>query len=119
MVGDVYLVAPVFSPGLTQVTVYLPMGLWTHWWTNATYGSLTQGVTVTVAAPLGQPAAFIASGHSGEGGSVRDQLRMPTHPQVEGARFRDHLLQRLGSVPSWETVLPLAAGIVPEAEAVS
>ncbi len=57
MVGDEYLVAPVLTEGAVNVTVYLPGGLWVHWWTGETYHSV-KGYTVTVAAPLGTPAAF-------------------------------------------------------------
>ncbi len=95
MVGDAYLVAPVMTPGASTATVYLPAGLWRHWWTNATYGSLDRGTTVTLPAPLGQPPAFI----SASPGTV-------TGEPEEGDRFTRDLLHRLQGVPGTRTVLP-------------
>jgi alpha-glucosidase len=58
MVGADFLVAPVLEPGVTLQSAYLPQGLWMHLWTGAVYGSSSHGVSVTVAAPVGQPAVF-------------------------------------------------------------
>lgn len=64
MVGTEFMVAPVLDPDTTDVTVYLPAGQWTHLWSGATYGGRDQGTTITVAAPLGEPAVFYRTGSS-------------------------------------------------------
>lgn len=54
--GDV-LVAPVLDEGATSVPVTLPPGRWRHLFT----GEVVDGErTMTVDAPIGQPAAFVA-----------------------------------------------------------
>ena len=60
MLGGSLLVAPVMAPGQTEVTVSLPPGTWRHLITGQVY----QGdSTITVAAPIGSPAAFIDNAH--------------------------------------------------------
>lgn len=58
MVGSELMIAPVLNPHTSKVTVYLPAGRWVHLWSGATYGSPEQGVSITVAAPLGEPGVF-------------------------------------------------------------
>ncbi|GEK79670.1 alpha-glucosidase [Agrococcus baldri] len=54
--GDDVLVAPVLRPGADEVAVTLPPGQWRHLFT----GELVEGgQTVTVPAPIGQPAAYV------------------------------------------------------------
>ncbi len=64
LVGSELLVAPVLDPGRGEVEVYLPRGRWVHLWTGEVYGSTDGdgGLTVTVSAPIGQPAVFFAEG---------------------------------------------------------
>lgn len=57
LVGSELLVAPVLDPDTTQIEVYLPEGTWVHLWTGDHFAS-DDGQTVTVAAPMGQPAVF-------------------------------------------------------------
>ena len=60
MLGDSVLVAPVLAPGQSTVQVTLPPGTWRHLIT----GQVFQGdATITVDAPIGTPAAFIAVDH--------------------------------------------------------
>jgi sulfoquinovosidase len=54
--GPDVLAAPTFSPGATRTTLPLPAGRWQHVWTSRTYRG---GRTITVDAPLGQPAVFV------------------------------------------------------------
>lgn len=56
--GPDLLLAPVISPGADTVEAVLPPGRWQHIWTGEVYGSDAEVTTVTVAAPLGQPALF-------------------------------------------------------------
>ena len=56
--------APVFSETETQRNVYLPgPAEWTHAWSGTTYyvDSSTKGMSITIDAPLGQPAVFYRS----------------------------------------------------------
>ena len=54
--GPELLVAPVWQAGETTRTIYLPFGPhWVHVWSGKSYDG---GQTVTVGAPLGQPAIF-------------------------------------------------------------
>lgn len=71
MVGSAFLVAPALDPGVSAVEVYLPAGDWVHVWSGATY---TGGQTVSVAAPLGEPAVFYAA-DSAEGPQFVANLR--------------------------------------------
>jgi alpha-glucosidase len=54
--GPDLLVAPVWHAGEAERTLYLPAGQdWVHAWSGLRLGG---GATVTVAAPIGQPAVF-------------------------------------------------------------
>ncbi|WP_427026475.1 alpha-glucosidase (plasmid) [Aureimonas ureilytica] len=58
--GADLLVAPVWKAGETEREVYLPEGAeWVHVWTGAVH---TGGETISVAAPIGQPAVFFRRG---------------------------------------------------------
>ncbi len=59
MLGPDFLIAPVTDEGADSVKVYLPAGEWVHLWSGQTY---TGGQTLTIAAPLGQPAVFYVKG---------------------------------------------------------
>jgi alpha-glucosidase len=54
--GRAVLVAPAFAPDVTRTSVSLPAGRWTHVWTGRAFRG---GRSVTVAAPVGQPAVFV------------------------------------------------------------
>lgn len=69
--GDDLLVAPVIRPGQESLEVYLPAGEWLHTWSGKTYKGKE---SVQIAAPLGQPAAFIRLGSPSEG-LLRKALR--------------------------------------------
>ncbi|CAI5960175.1 unnamed protein product, partial [Closterium sp. NIES-65] len=60
--GPDLLVAPVYEPGVTQATVYLPGGsAWVHFW--APNGVLLQGgAAVQVAVPLHETALYVRAG---------------------------------------------------------
>ncbi len=62
LLGPDFLVAPVVDQGATTVDVYFPAGEWVHVWSDTVYGSLNAGTTVTVDAPLGEPAVFYRMG---------------------------------------------------------
>ncbi|MFT3923990.1 MAG: alpha-glucosidase [Myxococcales bacterium] len=59
MLGPDVLVAPVFAPGATRVSLYLPAGSWVQLYTGKTFA--TPG-DIEVEAPLGQPAVFYRAG---------------------------------------------------------
>lgn len=59
MLGADFLIAPVTEEGAETVEVYLPAGEWVHLWSGKTYAG---GQSVTVDAPLGQPAVFYIKG---------------------------------------------------------
>lgn len=59
MLGADFLIAPVTDKGADTVKVYLPAGEWVHLWSGETYAG---GQTITIAAPLGQPAVFYIEG---------------------------------------------------------
>lgn len=62
MVGDFLLAAPVYDPGATQRTVYLPWKeniLWYYWPTGQEFNG---GQHVTVSAPLGTLPLFVRGG---------------------------------------------------------
>ncbi len=62
LVGDYFLVAPVYVQGATTRSVYLPYAPgvgWYNWWNNTRYDG---GNTVTVNATLGQVPLFVRSG---------------------------------------------------------
>ncbi len=68
LLGSDILVAPVTNKCWTapfcpyNKSVYLPAGRWVHLWTGKVYGSATAGSTVSVEAPIGQPAVFYRQG---------------------------------------------------------
>jgi alpha-glucosidase len=62
MLGMEFMIAPVLDSNKDEVSVYMPAGRWVHLWSGATYGSPDNGVTVTAAAPLGQPGVFYRQG---------------------------------------------------------
>jgi alpha-glucosidase len=62
MVGSDFMVAPVLDPGEDVMKIYLPEGRWIHLWSGRRYGSPTEGVYVTVDAPIGEPAVFYREG---------------------------------------------------------
>ena len=62
MVGSELMIAPVLDKGTDEVDVYLPAGRWVHLWSGETVGALDRGVTIVVAAPLGQPGVFYRQG---------------------------------------------------------
>lgn len=51
------VVAPVLEPRTAQVELYLPAGRWRHLWSDRVVDA-GAGQTLTVDAPLGQPAVF-------------------------------------------------------------
>ena len=59
MLGSDVMVAPVLRAGQVEQELYLPTGLWVHWWT----GEVKEGAQwVTVDAPLGEPPVFYREG---------------------------------------------------------
>lgn len=68
LLGSEILVAPIknkcFTPPLCPYDkiLYLPPGEWVHLWTGKVYGTVGAGQSVTVAAPIGQPAVFYRRG---------------------------------------------------------
>lgn len=73
MYGSEFLVRPVVSKGVREVSVYLPEGRWTHLWTGEDYGSPDEGTWVEIEAPIGEPAVFYREG-SEAGRSLVDRL---------------------------------------------
>jgi alpha-glucosidase len=69
--GRHVLVAPSFSPGAARTTVPLPRGRWNHVWSSRAYRG---GHTITVDAPLGEPAVFVRR-RSRLGGVIRDAAK--------------------------------------------
>lgn len=55
LLGDDLLVAPVLSPGVTEMSVYLPKGAWHDVWTGESFEG---GATVTVPAPFDRIPVF-------------------------------------------------------------
>ncbi|MEZ4380185.1 MAG: alpha-glucosidase [Nannocystaceae bacterium] len=62
MIGGELLFAPVTDPGVDAVRVYLPAAQWIHLWSGRRYDARGGGRSVTVAAPLGEPALFYRAG---------------------------------------------------------
>jgi alpha-glucosidase len=58
MVGSEFMIAPVLDPGVDEIEAYLPSGQWVHLWTGKVYSVLDGGISVKIAAPLGEPAVF-------------------------------------------------------------
>lgn len=71
--GPELLVAPVVTPGATDVRAWLPPGRWIHLWTGAPWEGGEDGAWHTVPAPLGQPAVFFPE-DSAVGESLRSAL---------------------------------------------
>jgi len=60
MFGPFMLVSPVYTPGATTRSVYLPSGAeWIDWWTDTVYNG---GQTVTADAPLERLPIFVRAG---------------------------------------------------------
>ncbi len=59
LLGPDVLVAPVVEKGHDDRTAWLPPGLWVHLWSGDVVGHEVEADTVTVAAPLGEPAVFV------------------------------------------------------------
>jgi alpha-glucosidase (family GH31 glycosyl hydrolase) len=57
--GPYFLVAPVVVDGQREKNVYLPKGIWIHYWTDSLH---TGGTTVLTDAPLGQLPVFVRVG---------------------------------------------------------
>lgn len=62
MLGPDVLLAPALSPGVTEVRAVLPPGRWQHVWSGEVFGAADAVASVTVPAPLGQPALFVRDG---------------------------------------------------------
>jgi len=62
MLGSELMVAPVIHEGAVEVELYLPAGRWVHVWTGEVFGNEEAGVTITVPAPIGEPAVFFVEG---------------------------------------------------------
>lgn len=58
VIGQEMIVAPVDKPGIRKQQVYLPEGVWIHYWS----GRVLNGGWHTVSAPLGQVPLFIRGG---------------------------------------------------------
>ena len=84
LLGNNILVAPIVEEGAVEREVFLPEGIWYHYWDGEVF---TGGQTVTVPAPLNQIPFFI------RGGSIipmqeGDQLALHIFvPQEEGETF--------------------------------
>ena len=58
MLGDMFLIKPIFYKKIKNVDVYFPKNsTWKHVFTNEIYNG--GGVNVTVSSPIGTPAVFI------------------------------------------------------------
>jgi alpha-glucosidase len=64
MMGHCLLIAPVLQPNTITVQLYLPVGKWTHLWTDTILEST--GESVFFDAPIGQPAVFVRSNISND-----------------------------------------------------
>ena len=73
LLGEQVLVAPVLEPGITRLDVQLPTGRWTHLWSGKVY-DMGQGGSVSVNAPLGEPAVFYQA-DSLVGGQLREVIK--------------------------------------------
>lgn len=62
MYGSEFLVRPVVSKGVREVSVYLPEGRWTHLWTSEDYGNSEEGTWIEIDAPIGEPPVFYRKG---------------------------------------------------------
>ncbi|TVQ04987.1 MAG: DUF5110 domain-containing protein [Balneolaceae bacterium] len=57
--GNAFLVAPVYQKGAIEREVFLPEGIWYHYWDGTQYRG---GETITVDAPLYQVPVFVKAG---------------------------------------------------------
>ena len=73
MLGADFMVAPVVDKGEVTVSLYLPAGSWTHLWSGEVFDHTEQGQTVTIAAPIGEPAVFFRT-DSNWGPELRSDL---------------------------------------------
>jgi alpha-glucosidase len=73
MLGADLFVAPVLDPGREQVQAMLPPGRWVNIWTEDAYGEPGRATSVTLAAPLGQPAVLFRQG-SAEGSRLVEAI---------------------------------------------
>ena len=65
--GDAFLVHPITSPGIEEVSLALPNGVWFDYWSDSKYNSSTdegsdQSTMVNVAAPLHQMPVLVKAG---------------------------------------------------------
>ena len=60
LVGDALLVAPIARPGVEHRAVYLPRGIWFHYWTGQCFDGPAH---ILAHAPLGQPAIYVRANH--------------------------------------------------------
>jgi alpha-glucosidase len=56
LLGSALLVAPITRPGIEHRHVYLPEGVWFHYWTGERYEGLAH---ILAHAPLGEPAIYL------------------------------------------------------------
>ena len=73
LLGSDFLIAPVVDEGATTVSAYLPAGTWTHLWSGDNHGSEDEGTTITIDAPIGEPAVFYRA-DSTWGPALRESL---------------------------------------------
>lgn len=68
LLGSEILVAPIKNKCFTwpicpyDKEVYLPKGEWVHLWSGAVHGDADKGVTISIPAPIGEPAVFYRRG---------------------------------------------------------
>lgn len=68
LLGDQILVAPIKNKCWTwpacpyDKEVWLPKGRWVHLWSGKVFGSATASSTISVKAPIGEPAVFYPEG---------------------------------------------------------
>ena len=75
LVGKHLLVAPVWSQGATNRTLYLPAGCWRHVWNGGSADEVsTTGMNITVPAPVGCPVVF-AECESIQAATIQRRLR--------------------------------------------
>lgn len=74
MYGGEFLFRPVVDPGVEQVSVYLPAGMWKHLFSGELYGDGRSGSWVEVPAPVGRPAVFFRA-DSEVGSMLHETLR--------------------------------------------
>lgn len=61
--GDAFLVKPITEPGLSEVSIALPKGVWFNYWNDAKYTNLSDNAkSVTMPAPLEQIPVLVKAG---------------------------------------------------------